>query len=109
MKFAIHHLSREKSHPEGYKDAVCGMENQPGETLAYDIVWQGGMRLPNSLKEQAEADQIEGVLELLYEASQNTDGPWREHEPCRSTSVGDKIELNEKMYLVKGVGFEEVK
>lgn len=47
-------------------------------------------------------------LQMAYTKSQNFEWPWNVDKPCRSTSVGDAIELNGKFYMVCGVGFKEI-
>jgi len=45
------------------------------------------------------------ALEYAYCKTQNIDGPWNPSSPCRSTSVGDVLELDGKHYVVAPIGF----
>ena len=47
-------------------------------------------------------------LEHAYTVSQNASESWNESNPCRSTSVGDAIEINNKFFMVSGIGFKEL-
>lgn len=44
-------------------------------------------------------------LEMAFRESQNFEFHWNSDSPCRSTSVGDVIELNNKFYMVCNTGF----
>jgi hypothetical protein len=46
--------------------------------------------------------------EDAYAKSQNLDGYWNEETPCRSTSVGDVVMMDDHYYLVKSIGFEDI-
>jgi len=46
-------------------------------------------------------------LDEAFKKSQNLDEEW--NPGVRSTSVGDVIQDDDKFYLVKGIGFEELK
>ena len=45
-------------------------------------------------------------LDEAYSKSQNFSGPWNPTNPCRSTSVGDIIQDDDKFYMVCGIGFK---
>ena len=47
-------------------------------------------------------------LEEAFQLSQNFELPWNIYTPCRSTSVGDVIQDDNKFYMVCGTGFEEL-
>lgn len=47
-------------------------------------------------------------LEEAYINSQNIDDEWNPENPCRSTSVGDVIQDNDKFFMVCGIGFKEL-
>lgn len=44
-------------------------------------------------------------FEQAYIKSQNFDRHWNQKKPCRSTSVGDAIELDSVVYMVTNTGF----
>lgn len=44
-------------------------------------------------------------LEEAYFKSQNLDRHWNKTKPCRSTSIGDVIQVDDKNFLVAGSGF----
>lgn len=45
-------------------------------------------------------------LEDAYKKSQNIDETWNPKNPCRSTSVGDVLEIPEGFYMVCNTGFK---
>lgn len=45
-------------------------------------------------------------LEMAYAKSQNIDIPWNHYSPCRSTSIGDIIEINGEYHMVCSFGFK---
>lgn len=47
-------------------------------------------------------------VEEAYRLSQNTEQPWNMNQPCRSTSVGDCIETNNRFFMVCNTGFQEL-
>lgn len=47
-------------------------------------------------------------LEDAFRLSQNLETSWNPESPCRSTSVGDVIEYNNKFFMVCGNGFREL-
>lgn len=47
-------------------------------------------------------------LNDAYARSQNIEENWNPSNPCRSTSVGDIIEFDDKFFIVACVGFEEL-
>lgn len=47
-------------------------------------------------------------LEMAYQKSQNHEWPWNTTNPCRSTSVGDVIALNDEYYMVSSIGFKKL-
>lgn len=47
-------------------------------------------------------------LEMAYRLSQNMEWPWNINSPCRSTSIGDLIECNNKFHMVCSFGFKEL-
>jgi len=47
-------------------------------------------------------------LEEAFVESQNTEEHWNPINPCRSTSIGDVIQDDNKFYIVLGSGFEEL-
>ena len=49
------------------------------------------------------------ALDQAYAFSQNLDRPWRAGKPCRSTSVGDILEVENTLYIVAPMGFDEIK
>jgi hypothetical protein len=65
-----------------------------------------------------EADENEKPLSLAYELTNSIDFPWYERtninvslharEGCRSTSVGDIIQVQGRSYMVAGIGFIEI-
>jgi hypothetical protein len=48
------------------------------------------------------------TLNEAYALSQNSDKPWNEAHPCRSTSVGDIIQGPDGFHLVLGMGFKKL-
>ena len=44
-------------------------------------------------------------LEQAFVRSQNLDRHWNQKKPCRSTSVGDVIQVDDTDYLVTGTSF----
>lgn len=48
-------------------------------------------------------------LDDAYMKSQNMEEPWNRTNPCRSTSVGDVIQDEDKFFMVCGTGFKELK
>jgi hypothetical protein len=47
-------------------------------------------------------------LEKAFILSQNDENVWNTANPCRSTSVGDIIQDDDKFYMVCGIGFKEL-
>lgn len=47
-------------------------------------------------------------LEEAYINSQNIDDEWNPENPCRSTSIGDIIQDDNKFFMVCGIGFKEL-
>lgn len=47
-------------------------------------------------------------MEEAFQLSQNIEEPWNTVHPCRSTSVGDVIQEDDKLYMVCNVGFKEL-
>ena len=48
-------------------------------------------------------------IEEAFKLSQNIESNWNPTNPCRSTSVGDVIQENDKFFMVCGVGFKELR
>lgn len=48
-------------------------------------------------------------LEKAFILSQNDENVWNTANPCRSTSVGDVIQDDDKFYMVCGIGFKELR
>lgn len=51
---------------------------------------------------------VEMTLEYVYMNSQNIEDHWNKAKPCRSTSVGDILQLANKLYIVASCGFDEL-
>jgi hypothetical protein len=47
-------------------------------------------------------------LEMAFNKSQNLEFSWNINDPCRSTSIGDVIESNNKFYMVCATCFKEL-
>jgi hypothetical protein len=47
-------------------------------------------------------------LEEAFKLSQNFDSAWNPTNPCRSTSVGDVIQDDDKFFMVCKMGFKEL-
>lgn len=47
-------------------------------------------------------------LEQAFVKAQNLERHWNPDKPCRSASIGDVIQENDKSYLVCGIGFREL-
>jgi len=52
--------------------------------------------------------EVEACLEHAYMRSQNIDSHWNKASPCRSTSVGDIIKIEDDLYIVGSVGFDKI-
>jgi hypothetical protein len=46
----------------------------------------------------------DSVLEEVYYHTQNDHNP----QPCRSSSVGDIVQIGELFYIIKGIGFKSL-
>lgn len=55
-----------------------------------------------------EESDIERALETVFVRTQNIERPWREHAPCRSTSVGDVMIADGVTWLVERIGFRQI-
>lgn len=53
-------------------------------------------------------EPVEIALENAFAMSQNGEGLWRADSPCRSTSVGDLMEVGGVWFVVAPVGFKLV-
>lgn len=59
----------------------------------------------NSIEEAFKKSQNGGI----YNSTGNHEGlPWNPTNPCRSTSVGDVIQDDDKFFMVCGIGFKEL-
>ncbi len=47
-------------------------------------------------------------IEKAFKLSQNLESNWNPTNPCRSTSVGDVIQDDDKFFMVCGIGFKEL-
>jgi hypothetical protein len=47
-------------------------------------------------------------LEEAYFKSQNMDRHWNPKKPCRSTSIGDVIQFDDRNFMVAGTGFKPI-
>lgn len=47
-------------------------------------------------------------IEEAYAKTQNLDRHWNYNKPCRSTSVGDVIQVDDQNFLVTNVGFKQI-
>lgn len=47
----------------------------------------------------------EDALEAVYCKTQNISAPWNREKPCRSTSVGDVLEIGGEYFSVAPIGF----
>jgi hypothetical protein len=61
-------------------------------------------RQPRELVATIEASDLEDA----YVKTQNLKEYWNKENPCRSTSIGDVIEIDDKYYMVKSIGFEDI-
>ena len=48
------------------------------------------------------------IDDAFFKSNNFDDAPWNEENPCRSTSVGDIIQDNDKFFMVCGIGFKEL-
>lgn len=51
---------------------------------------------------------IASSIQQAFELSQNVVESWNTVYPCRSTSVGDVIQDDDKFFMVCGTGFKEL-
>ena len=56
----------------------------------------------------AHPTSIDEYLEVAYEKTQNINGSWNHTKRCRSTSVGDILQIDEEIYIVSSFGFEKL-
>jgi len=48
------------------------------------------------------------IDDAFFKSNNFDDRPWNEENPCRSTSIGDVIQDNDKFFMVCGIGFKEL-
>ena len=74
----------------------------------------------NTSRQTLNDQEIDNTLEIAYMLTQNLESKWidnldvevtdavREKGGCKSSSVGDVFQIEDKFYAVAGCGFEEV-
>ena len=109
MLVTIRHLPK-----EAYRDMSCIYNEDERVAFAKDQL------IHNNYLRVAEfyADEDEKYLSIAYELTNSIQTPWYESpylqvansakEGCRSTSIGDIIQVEGRSYMVAGCGFTEI-
>jgi hypothetical protein len=53
-------------------------------------------------------EDLDFQLEHIYRITNNVEDSWREISPCRSTSVGDVVKVDDDVYVVAARGYDHI-